>query len=114
MIGLHENIVAALSEILPTHYEMTLEAGVALPCFSYMELTNLDAPAGETVGYATVSYQVKTWARSIADAQAYALQADEALRALGFTRSGSAELYDNQTGIIQKVLDYDGLTYEEY
>lgn len=114
MIDYHPQLVAALEGILPTRYEMALDSSVQIPCISYMELTNVDAPAGETLGYSAISYQVKAWARSIADAQAIAVQIDAALRPLGFTRTGSAELYDNQSGIVQKVLDYDALALENY
>ena len=114
MIDYHPQIVAALEEILPTRYEMALDSSAPIPCISYMELTNVDATAGETLGYSAISYQVKAWARSLADAQAIAVQIDAALRPLGFTRTGSAELYDNQSGIVQKVLDYDALALENY
>ena len=114
MIDYHPQIVAALEEILPTRYEMALDSSAPIPCISYMELTNVDATAGETLGYSAISYQVKAWARSIADAQAIAVQIDAALRPLGFTLTGSAELYDNQSGIVQKVLDYDALALENY
>lgn len=114
MVDYHAEIVGALGEILPCHYEMTLTAGLPLPCISYLEISNIDQPAGETLGYSMLSYQVKVWARSIADCQAYALQIDSTMRGLGFTRTGSAELYDNQSGVIQKVLDYDALAIEDY
>ena len=114
MIDYHPQLVAALGAILPTRYEMALDSTATVPCISYMELTNIDAPAGETLGYSAISYQVKAWARSIAEAQAIAGQIDAALRPLGFTRTGSAELYDNQSGIVQKVLDYDALGFEFY
>ena len=114
MIDYHKELVAALNEILPTHYEMQLTSGASLPCISYMELSNVDNSTGDTIGYSTLSYQVKVWAHSLQDLQKYAQQIDSAMRGLGFARVGSAELFNNQTTIMQKVLTYDALAIENY
>lgn len=114
MIDFHKELVAALQKILPTHYEMQLTSGASLPCISYMELSNVDNSTGETLGYSTLSYQVKVWAHSLQDLQTYAQQIDSAMRGLGFARVGSAELFNNQNTIMQKVLTYDALALENY
>ena len=114
MIDYHKELVAALNEILPTHYEMQLTSGSSLPCISYMELSNVDNSTGDTLGYSTLSYQVKVWAHSLQDLQNYAQQIDAAMRCLGFARVGSAELFNNQNTIMQKVLTYDALAVENY
>lgn len=114
MIDYHKELVAALQKILPTHYEMALTSGAILPCISYMELSNVDNSTGDTLGYSTLSYQVKVWAHSLQDLQTYAQQIDSAMRGLGFARVGSAELFNNQTTIMQKVLTYDALAVENY
>lgn len=114
MIDYHKEIVATLQKILPTHYEMQLTSGASLPCISYMELSNVDSTTGETLGYSTLSFQVKVWAHSLQDIQNYAQQIDAAMRGLGFERVGSAELFNNQNTIMQKVLTYDALAIEEY
>ena len=114
MIDYHKELVATLKEILPTHYEMQLTSVESLPCISYMELSNVDNSTGETLGYSTISYQVKVWAHSLQDLQTYAQQIDSAMRGLGFARVGSAELFNNQTTIMQKVLTYDALAVENY
>ena len=67
MIDFPKELVAALQKILPTHYEMQLTSGASLPCISYMELSNVDNSTGETLGYSTLSYQVKVWAHSLQD-----------------------------------------------
>ena len=114
MIDYHKELVAALNEILPTHYEMQLTSGSSLPCISYMELSNVDNSTGDTLGYSTISYQVKVWAHSLQELQNYARQIDTAMRGLGFARVGSAELFNNQNTIMQKVLTYDALAVENY
>ncbi len=116
MIDYHKELVAALKPILPTHYEMTLHSGLATPCYSYMETNNYQATdaTGATLGYSIITFQVKVWANDIATIQKYALMADEALRPLGFKRIASNELYDPNSSMIQKILTYEALGFEEY
>ena len=114
MIDYHANLVAALSKVLPTHYEMTLHSGLATPCISYMETNNYTSESGDTIGYSYITYQVKIWANNIADIQKYALQVDLILRPLGFKRISSGELYDHNSTMIQKILTYEALASENY
>jgi len=114
MIDYHSNIVSALSNILPTHYEMALHSGLAVPCISYMETNNYSADTGDTLGYSRLTYQVKVWGNEIAVLQKYALDIDKAMRALGFKRIASGELYDMQSTMIQKILTYECLALENY
>lgn len=113
----HPQVVAALNTVLPTHYEMTLHSGIAVPCISYMELGNTQitqATGTETQAVSRITFQVKVWANEIATIQEYAPQVDVAMRALGFKRASSAELYDRNSTMIQKVLTYEGLSLEIY
>ena len=114
MIDYHKQIVAALSEILPTHYEMTLTKDTEVPCISYMEAGNYDEETGETLGYSTVSYQVKVWGTSIGLLQTYARRVDDVVRSLGFKRTGSTEIHDRTSNMIQKVMIYEALGLETY
>ena len=114
MIDFHKEIVTTLNTILPTHYEMVLHSGLETPCISYMELNNYDEENGNTMGYSRLMYQVKVWGNDIAELQYYALEIDKALRALGFKRTASGELYDMNSAMIQKVLTYEALALEDY
>lgn len=115
MIDLHRNVVATLKTIgLPVHYEMVLHSGLETPCISYLEVSNIDELNGNTHGYSRVSYQVKVWANNLAIIQEYAAKVDGAMRSIGFRRSSSAELYDNNSAMIQKVITYEVIAYEEY
>lgn len=114
MIDYHKELVAALETVLPTHYEMTLHSGLATPCYSYMETNNYVSDEGTTLGYSRIRYQVKVWATDIATIQKYALMADTVLRPLGFKRTATNELYDNNSSMIQKILTYEALGLEEY
>ena len=114
MVDYHNSLVSALKTVLPTHYEMTLTSKTETPCISYMELNNYSSPSGDTVGYSFVSYQVKVWANDIAVIQQYAVEVDKVLRPLGFKRIATRELYDNASTMIQKIMTYEALAYEQY
>lgn len=114
MIDFNKEIVAALNTILPTHYEMTLHAGIETPCISYMERNNSALETGDTLGYSSISYTIKVWGNDIAALQLYAKQIDITMRLLGFKRISSNELYDNQSTMIQKILGYEALAKEEF
>ena len=114
MINYHQNLVSALKQVLPTHYEMALTSKTKTPCISYMETNNYSSAAGDTLGYSIITYQVKVWANSIGEIQRYSLEVDKVLRPLGFKRIASGELYDNNSSMIQKILTYEALASENF
>lgn len=114
MIDYHKELVSALKNVLPVHYEMTLTSKTQTPCISYMETNNYTSSSGDTLGYSYITYQVKVWANNIVDIQKYSLEVDEALRPIGFKRISSGELYDYNSTMIQKILTYECLALEEY
>lgn len=114
MIDYHKELVKALNTILPTHYEMTLHSGLKTPCISYMETNNYVVAEGEYQGYSRIVYQVKVWANDIALIQKYALEVAAVLRPLGFKRTASGELYDNNSSMIQKIMTFEALGFEEF
>ena len=114
MVDYHNKLVSALKTVLPTHYEMTLTSKTTTPCISYMETNNYVDSLGDTLGYSRITYQVKVWANDIELIQRYALEIDAVLRPLGFKRIASGELYDNTSSMIQKIMTYEALAYENY
>ena len=114
MIDYHYELVNALKTILPTHYEMTLTSKTTTPCISYMELNNYVSLNGDTLGYSRIAYQIKVWGNKIEDLQRYAQMIDEVLRPLGWKRTSSGELYDNQSTMIQKILIFEALASETF
>lgn len=116
MIDFNKELVSALSAVLPTHYEMALTSNTQTPCISYMEINNYSVTEinGASLGYSRITYQVKVWGNKIADLQKYAVEVDKALRAIGFKRIASGELYDNNSTMIQKILTYECLALEEF
>lgn len=115
MIDYHSNLVSALKTIgIPVHYEMTLHSGLETPCISYMEISNVAAEEGDTLGYSRLQYQIKVWGTQIADLQKYALLIDKKLRPLGFKRVGCNEMYDNNSAMMQKIMTYEALGLEDF
>lgn len=114
MIDYHKDLVNALKEILPTHYEMVLHRGLATPCISYMELNNYDTDVGDTLGYSRIQYQIKVWGNDIGALQEYSLKIDKILKPLGWKRTSSGELHDRESTMIQKILTYEALASENY
>lgn len=115
MVDYHSNLVTTLSTILPTYYEMNLSRDdCAIPCISYYERNNYVDANGDTLGYSRLSYYIKVWGNSIADLQQYAIQIDNKLRPIGFTRTSSGEVFDMNSAMIQKILVYDALFKEDF
>lgn len=115
MIDYHSNLVSALQTIgIDVHYEMALHSDLTTPCISYMETNNYVEANGDTLGYSDIQYQIKVWSNDIADLQKYALAIDDVLRPLGFKRTSSGELYDNNSTMIQKIMTYKCLALEEW
>ncbi len=93
---------------------MQLTSKTAVPCISYMELGNNVHVNGDTLGYSRLNYQVKVWANRIEDLQTYALEIDEVLRPLGWTRVSSNEMYDPNSTMMQKILNYEAMALETF
>lgn len=118
MLDLHTELVTALKTILPTYYEMTLTSNTETPCISYMEISNVpDTDShlnGFTIGYSRIHFQIKVWGMSLAEVQKYALLVDKKLRNMGYKRSGTSEMYDNQSALISKIMNYECLALENF
>lgn len=114
MIDYNKELVSALSSVLPTHHELTLTSKTKTPCYSYQERNNYVSITGNTRGYSVISFTVKVWGNRLEDIMHYAAEADNALRAIGFKRTSSNELYDINSTMIQKILTYEALALEDY
>lgn len=114
MINYHSVLVTALNTILPTHYELVLTKGTKTPCISYLELNNYATETGDTLGYSRITYQIKVWGNDISELQKYAKMIDLVLRPLGWKRTNSGELYDRNSTMIQKILQYEATGFEKF
>lgn len=114
MIDYSKELVNALESVLPTYYEMTLTSKSKTPCISYMETNNYVSTNGDTLGYSFISYQIKVWGNKLADLNKYAAEIDKVLRPLGFKRTSSGELYDRESTMIQKIMNFEAMALEEF
>lgn len=113
MVNYHTELVKALETVLPTHYELTLTSKTKTPCISYMEMNNYMADEnGNERGYSYISYQIKVWDNNIENIQKYALKVDKVLRPLGFKRTSTTELFDRESTMIQKIMNFEALALE--
>lgn len=114
MINYDKELVNALNKVLPTHYEMALTRNTKTPCITYQERNNYVSQNGNTIGYSRIIYTIKVWSKKVEDLQKYALEIDNVLRPIGFKRTSSNELHDNQSTMIQKIMTYEALALEEF
>lgn len=89
-------------------------SGLKTPCISYMEVNNYTVADDNYQSFSRLTFQIKVWAKDIAEIQKYSLKVDEALRPHGFRRISSGELYDNNSSMIQKIMTYEVLSFEVY
>ena len=112
MIDYYTQIIAALKTTLPTYHELFISSATITPCYSVQEYGNRDTAYGDTLGYSSLSYQVKTWASDLATLESYALSADEEMRRLGFHRTQCNELAYND--LLCKICVYEAQGWETY
>ena len=114
MIDYGPTLVATLNTILPTHYELTLVRGTKTPCISYMQTNNYMTDVGDTIGYSRLAYQIKVWGTDIGELNSYACEIEAKLRPLGWKLASSGELYDRNSTMIQKILQFEARAYETF
>lgn len=114
MIDYHKDLVSALNNVLPTHYELALTKDTKVPCISYQERNSYVVVTGDTLEYSRQSYTIKVWGRftDMAAIQQAVAAIDKVLRPLGFIRTSTNELY--QAPMLQKILTYEALASETY
>ena len=112
MIDYYKPIIAALKTILPTYHESFLSGATQVPCYTVQEYGNRDTRYGETLGYSSLQYMVKTWANNVADLESYATQADVTMRQLGFFRASGSELVYGD--LLCKLSTYEAQGFEKY
>lgn len=110
MIIYHSSLVTALQGAgYPVYFEK-FDTEKDLPCYTYMEVANVDLAVGDTLSYSEVAFQVKAWGRTISEAATLAAAADTILKSLGFKRTFSFDTLDGDLCV--KVMRYNGLGLE--
>lgn len=114
MIDYHTRLVTALKTIgIPVKYELTLSQGDATPLISYIGLNNYVQEMATLQDIVGFNIKLK-YGELIQRIYRNTLKIDDTLRPIGFTRTNSNELYDPNSAMIQKIMTYEGLGYEEF
>lgn len=113
MRDINKEVVETLSAVLPTYYELFLDADSKIPCISYQITNNYEESKGNGSCWERVIIRVKLWVSTVEDMCTYSSQIDDAIAELGsFTRSASYELA--QGDLICRITDYSILIPEKY
>lgn len=88
---------------LPCFYELFVSQNTPLPCITYMEMENMADEEGTTLGYSTIRFSVKVWAKDVKTLSQNAISIDGVMRALGFSRVTTNELWLDGIGQLQLV-----------
>lgn len=110
MISFSKELFVELNRVLPTHYELFTDKEVKLPCLTYKTHDNSDAQVGDTIEYANIAYMVKVWSDRVADLDNYSLEVHEVMKALGFKRTNTNEIFAN--GVGQRIMIYEAISYK--
>lgn len=112
MLDFSKQVKESLSSILPTYYELFVDSDTELPCITYREVGNVETVTVKEAGVSDIAYNIKLWGNSIKDLTTYALQVDNVMRRLGFTRYSYNELStDTQICLI---MGYKGRAFEYF
>lgn len=114
MINYKPTLYEQLSTIgdYPVLLETAMASGTTYPCITYFLSNDMVRAQGDTLGYSDVYYNIKVWGHRVSEIEPIAVDIDNLMRGLGFTRIGVTELWVN--GICQKELRYRGLGKEDF
>lgn len=112
MINYHSSLVGAFdaSASYPIYFEM-FDVEKDLPCYTYLEVSNVDLAVGDTLSYSDVAFQIKAWARTVGEVLTLSSLADNILKPLGFKRTFSYDTIDGDLCV--KIMRYNGLGLEQ-
>lgn len=112
MIDIKQSLVTTLDTAvaIPVYYDLFYKPGV-IPCVTYIEIDDSSLLDGDTLRYSTLRYQIKIYAKTMADIVTNAGLIDTALFNAGWRRYSSIETNDDN--YIIKVIRYVATGYEE-
>lgn len=106
MYNYDKELVAILSNILPTYYELNLTKDIEKPCISWMLHSNTVNVEGDTLGYSYLNYQIKVWSNDVKDLNEKSELIDETLRPIGFKRMSCIDMFEVEGNLKQRVMTY--------
>lgn len=112
MINYNKELVAELKKILPTHYELFVEESIKFPCITYKGHDNRDTLLGDTLEFAEMTYMIKVWSDRVSDLEQYSLEVHDSMKALGFKRINTQEIFSN--GVGQRIMIFQATSYRTF
>lgn len=112
MIITKDTVAEALSEVLHTEWEMSVDSDSDLPIITYRQSNDYDYVTGSTKGHSRISYLIKIWAYTVDEIETYSALVDSKMRSIGFKRDSINETVSD--GVICKLMNYTALTYEYF
>lgn len=96
----------------PVLLEDTMASNTTYPVITYNLSNDITRVNGDTLGYSDIYYNLKVWGKRVSEIEPIAKDIDDLMRANGFRRIATTELWFN--GICQKELRYQGLGRERF
>lgn len=87
-----------------------MDSSLSVPCFTYLESSNIAREEGDSLRYSQVQYTIKIWSRNIAEIATYAVLLDDKMKELGFKRISYNELWYNN--MCSAIFLYEGMGLE--
>lgn len=111
MICFKQKLKQELDTILPTFYELFMDSSGIIPCFSYIESSNIARQEGDEFRYSQIQFTIKLWSRKVSEIAHYSWLLDTKMRELGFKRISYNELWKDD--LCSAIFLYEGLGFEE-
>ncbi|OAB31753.1 hypothetical protein PMSD_18380 [Paenibacillus macquariensis subsp. defensor] len=99
-------------QVAPTEFinSKGIKVPVTTPYVTFSEITNFDNRyASNTAFSSEIHFQIDIWTQS--DTGPSAIEVNRTMEELGFTRSGSTDLFETETKTYHKVLRYKTIKY---
>lgn len=110
MINIKSNVYSALNAITAVSdrvYFFYPESFQTLPCVSYYEITNRETARVDDEEYASeIEIVVDIYDNSSSTLSSIAISVNTAMQGLGFKRTASRDMYEQDTGIYHKNMKF--------
>lgn len=116
MINLKSNVYSALNAITAISdrvYFFYPDDFTTLPCVSYYEITNKETAGADDDEYQSeIEFIVDVWSKSSSEISSIALEVNTAMQGLGFKRTASRDMSEQDTKIYHKNMKFSQMVCE--
>ena len=116
MINIKTNVYSALNAITAISdrvYFFYPDDFQTLPCVSYYEITNRELNKADDSEYSSeIEFIVDVWGDSSSEISSIALEVNTAMQGLGFKRTASRDMFEQDTKIYHKNMKFTQIICE--